>query len=262
MAARPPPANAPAPPAAKPAAGASTGGATKPATAPASSTVKAGATTTAANNNNTNNGRIRIELSARHKEELRQAFDLFDSEGTGRVQASEIKVALRALGFEVKKEELRQLLVECGVAGASAAAAAANNATTASSMTNAGATSGAGGGGVNMSTLTIDFNDFLRILVYKMGEKETKEEVQRAFHIFDEGDKGFIGLDDLKLVSERLGQNLTEDELKEMMEFAHPKDGAPGLSGGKSSRADGNGARALQLSEEDFMRMMKRASVY
>uniref|UniRef100_A0A7S1LMV2 EF-hand domain-containing protein n=1 Tax=Neobodo designis TaxID=312471 RepID=A0A7S1LMV2_NEODS len=162
--------------------------------------------------------RLAIELSDAQRDELRQAFDLFDSEGTGRIQATEVKVALRALGFEVKKDELKQLLTEVG--------------------TNPNG--------------TMDFNEFLRVILHKVGEKESKEEVIRAFKMFDDADRGCFTLDDLKRISEELGQELTDDELREMMEFAHPR--------GKAR--DHGGREQLQISEEDFMRLMKRANVY
>jgi Ca2+-binding EF-hand superfamily protein len=163
--------------------------------------------------------RLAIELTSEQRDELRQAFDLFDTEGTGRIQSVEVKVALRALGFEVKKDELKALLTEVGT---------------------------------NING-TMDFNEFLRVVLHKVGEKETKEEVVRAFKLFDDKDKGHISFEDLKLISLQLGQTLTDDELKEMMEFAHPK--------GKS-REHGGARDQLQISEEDFLRLMKRANVY
>jgi centrin-1 len=166
----------------------------------------------------TMHNRLAIELSDAQRDELRQAFDLFDSEGTGRIQATEVKVALRALGFEVKKDELKQLLTEVGTD----------------------------------PNGTMDFNEFLRVILHKVGEKESKEEVMRAFKMFDDDDRGSFTLEDLKRISEELGQDMTDDELREMMDFAHPR--------GKAR--DHGGREQLQISEEDFMRLMKRANVY
>lgn len=161
-----------------------------------------------------------LEPSKAHEEELRQAFDLFDTEGTGRIQASEVKIALRALGFEVRKEELRQLLAEVG----------------------------------STPQGTIDYSEFKGVLLLKMGEREPKEEVQRAMRHFDEGDKGYISFDDLKAVSEMLHQGLTDDELKEMMMFAAARPGP---------RDQFFGAKDIpNITEEDFMRLMKKANVY
>jgi len=160
-----------------------------------------------------------VDLTETQRAEMRQAFDLFDAEGTGRIPASEIKVALRALGFEVKKDELKTLLNEVGTS----------------------------------PTGMMDFNEFLRVIMHKVVEKESKEEVMRAFKMFDETDKGYISLQDLEQIAEILEQDMTEDELREMIEFAHPrtgrKEGVPGRD-------------ADSISEEDFMRLMRRANVY
>ena len=44
-------------------------------------------------------------LTEEQKQEIREAFDLFDTDGSGTIDAKELKVAMRALGFEPKKEE-------------------------------------------------------------------------------------------------------------------------------------------------------------
>jgi len=54
--------------------------------------------------------KLRNELSEEQKQEIKEAFDLFDSEGVGAIDAKELKVAMRALGFEPKKEEIRKIL--------------------------------------------------------------------------------------------------------------------------------------------------------
>jgi centrin-1 len=52
--------------------------------------------------------KIRNELTEDQKAEIKDAFELFDTEGTGVIDAKELKVAMRALGFEPKKEEARR----------------------------------------------------------------------------------------------------------------------------------------------------------
>jgi centrin-1 len=54
--------------------------------------------------------RIRNELTEEQRQEIKEAFDLFDSEGRGAIDAKELKVAMRALGFEPKKEEVKKIL--------------------------------------------------------------------------------------------------------------------------------------------------------
>jgi centrin-1 len=50
------------------------------------------------------------ELTTEQKQEIREAFDLFDLDGSGTIDVKELKVAMRALGFEPKREEIKQLL--------------------------------------------------------------------------------------------------------------------------------------------------------
>ena len=51
----------------------------------------------------------RSELTEEQKQEIKEAFDLFDTDGSGTIDAKELKVAMRALGFEPKKEEIRKM---------------------------------------------------------------------------------------------------------------------------------------------------------
>ncbi len=42
---------------------------------------------------------FRQELTEKQKKDIKQAFDLFDADGSGVIDIKELKVALRALGF-------------------------------------------------------------------------------------------------------------------------------------------------------------------
>ena len=61
--------------------------------------------------------KIRNELTEEQRQEIKEAFDLFDTEAQGVIDAKELKVAMRALGFEPKKEEIRKILQEIDKAG-------------------------------------------------------------------------------------------------------------------------------------------------
>eukprot|EP00913_Durusdinium_trenchii_P000235 g216.t1 len=49
-------------------------------------------------------GKKQKELTEEQKQEIKEAFDLFDTDGSGEIDSKELKVAMRALGFEPKKE--------------------------------------------------------------------------------------------------------------------------------------------------------------
>ncbi|PIO35362.1 hypothetical protein AB205_0202200, partial [Aquarana catesbeiana] len=57
------------------------------------------------------------ELTEEQKQEIREAFDLFDTDGTGTIDVKELKVAMRALGFEPKKEEIKKMISDIDKAG-------------------------------------------------------------------------------------------------------------------------------------------------
>lgn len=54
----------------------------------------------------------RPRLEADRVKELKDAFDLFDSKKTGRIDYHEMKVCIRALGFEITKEEVGSRYVQ------------------------------------------------------------------------------------------------------------------------------------------------------
>ena len=73
----------------------------------------------------------------------------------------DLKVALRALGFEPAKEEIKRLISDL------------NN-----SNSNRDREKDKEG------QVTIDFNDFLEIMTTKMSEKDSSDELEKAFILF------------------------------------------------------------------------------
>ena len=50
------------------------------------------------------------ELSEDQKQELKEAFELFDADKVGSIDLHELKVLMRALGFDVKKADVIKLV--------------------------------------------------------------------------------------------------------------------------------------------------------
>ncbi|XP_040563780.1 uncharacterized protein [Lepeophtheirus salmonis] len=148
-----------------------------------------------------------IELNDEQKKDIREAFDLFDSQGTGFMNAKDLKVAIRALGFEPQKDEMRKMLAEIEDDG------------------------------------TLSFDHFLNIMASKMSEKDTKDDIIKAFKLFDEDDSGKITLKNLKKISAELGENMTDEELREMIDEAD---------------RDGDG----EVNQDEFFKIMKKANLY
>lgn len=151
----------------------------------------------------------KFELSDEQKTDIREAFDLFDTEGVGKIDVKELKVAIRALGFEPKKEEIKKMIADIDPDG----------------------------------TGKLSFEEFLQLMSVKMAEKDSKEEILKAFRLFDDDDTGKISFKNLKRVAKELGENLTDEELQEMIDEAD---------------RDGDG----EISQEEFLRIMKKTSLY
>jgi Ca2+-binding EF-hand superfamily protein len=55
------------------------------------------------------NGTTSIALSPEQELEIKEAFELFDVSGSGTMSLSSLAVAMRALGFEPRKEEMKRI---------------------------------------------------------------------------------------------------------------------------------------------------------
>lgn len=133
----------------------------------------------------------RAELTDEQEDEIREAFDLFDLNGKGFVPRKELKVMMRALGVEARKETLARLQVG--------------------------------------KTGPIEFPEFLNLMAQILNEKEIQEEMMKAFNLFDVDGSGKITFENLKRVAEQLGEaDVTENELRAMIREADvlDRDGA------------------------------------
>lgn len=119
-------------------------------------------------------------------EELRQAFDLFDTDGSGTIDPKELRAAMQSLGFEAKNQTIYQMIKDIDKDG----------------------------------TGEIDFDEFLDLMTSRLAGSDTREDVQKIFELFDDDKTGYISLQNLKRVAHELGENMDDAELLEMIERA------------------------------------------
>ena len=96
-------------------------------------------------------------------EEIKEAFDLFDTDGSGTIDPKELKAAMQSLGFEAKNQTIFQMISDLD----------ANQ-------------SGA-----------IDFEEFLDMMTARMSDKDTREDISKVFRLFDDDQTGQITLKNL-----------------------------------------------------------------
>ncbi|KAK9163301.1 hypothetical protein Syun_004203 [Stephania yunnanensis] len=73
----------------------------------------------------------------------------------------------------------------------------------------------------------------------KIGERDTKEELMKAFRIIDQDNNGKISAEDIHRIARELGENFTDKEIQEMVD-----------------EADRDG----EVNAEEFVRMMKKTT--
>ncbi len=116
---------------------------------------------------------------------------------------------MRALGFEPSKEEIRKLISEIDKDGSG----------------------------------TVDFSEFLAMMTTKMGERDSRDEILKAFRLFDDDESGKISFRNLKRVAMELGESITDEELQEMIDEAD---------------RDGDG----EVSQDEFIRIMEKTNLF
>ena len=114
--------------------------------------------------------RQRQNLSDEQKQEIKEAFELFDTDKTGTIDYHELKVCMRALGFDVKKQEVLNLMREYDREGSG----------------------------------QIEYPDFLEIMTTKISERDPIEELSKAFKLFDEDNTGRISLRNLRRIAREM----------------------------------------------------------
>ena len=93
----------------------------------------------------------RQELTDQQTQEIKEAFDLFDHQGSGTIDIKDLKVALRALGFEPAKKEIKNLI---------------------SDLNNSAQRSGDDKD--KEGVVLIDYHDFTDIMITKMSERDNE----------------------------------------------------------------------------------------
>ena len=64
---------------------------------------------------------------------------------------------------------------------------------------------------------TIDFDEFVNKMAKTMEDTDIKNELRKAFKVFDKDGNGFISAAELRHAMSNLGEKLTDEEVDEMM---------------------------------------------
>ena len=123
-------------------------------------------------------------------DEIKDAFELFDSNGEGKINIREIRGAMQSIGYDEKNPTVYEVITELD---------------NPRSKNSGGAT----------------FNDFCQTVNYRVPEKETTEDLRKVFNLFlDDPNSNTTTLESIKRVADELGENIEEIELNAMLNKA------------------------------------------
>ena len=129
---------------------------------------------------------IPSSLNDEQIKEIKESFDLFDIDGTGKIDPVELCISLKTLGYENARPEIKKIIAQLQ----------------------------------KLPQAPIDFPTFLKLVNTTMLERDPIEEINKAFQRFDDDSTDRISFRNLKRVALELGEQLTDDEIKEMLKAA------------------------------------------
>lgn len=125
-------------------------------------------------------------LTAEDYEELKHTFEVFDEDGSGTIDPVEINKVLEELGLDKRNPFILSLIH-----------------------------------GLRDANHPVSFEEFLNIICSRVGETKTKNGLRTVFGLFDKDQDGFINFEEFKAVARSLHENLTDDDLLEMLHSTH-----------------------------------------
>jgi len=138
------------------------------------------------------NDSIDEEISEQAIDELKEAFNIFDKDKDGNITIKELEQIMKNLGQNATEAELQYMINEVDIDGSG----------------------------------TIDFREFLGIMMKKMKEPDSEDELIEIFKIFDSDGNGLINSNELLNVMITLGENINKEDIEDLIkEVDHDGDG-------------------------------------
>jgi Ca2+-binding EF-hand superfamily protein len=128
----------------------------------------------------------RADHTEERKLEFQEAFKMFNTDGTARIQANKLDVALCAIEFKPTKDELRRMMTDVA----------------------------------KQSDGFLDFPNVMDTIVKKISDADTEEEIHQSFFLFGNNRDRNIDITDLKYLADLIGEIMSHEELLEMINQA------------------------------------------
>ena len=120
-------------------------------------------------------------------EQISKAFELFNQNGTGKIDPKEIKLAMQSIGYDEKNPLMYQIVAELDTP-------------------------------FNNKNGGVSFNDFCQTVNNRVPERETTEDLRKVYNLFLENPNDTTTtLASIKRVADELGEKFEEAELNAML---------------------------------------------
>ncbi|KAK7478044.1 hypothetical protein BaRGS_00030720, partial [Batillaria attramentaria] len=130
------------------------------------------------------------DLTEVDRKDIREAFDILDEDGDGKLSTAELETLLRGQFVVASNKELKELLENMDV-------------------------------DKNGTVDYEEFEDFVkRNGLYKASMEEVSEDMRDAFQVFDKDGDGYIDVEEFKTVMMTMGDKMSEEEVQKMMKDA------------------------------------------
>eukprot|EP00657_Telonema_sp_P-1_P008038 TRINITY_DN28552_c0_g1_i1.p1 TRINITY_DN28552_c0_g1~~TRINITY_DN28552_c0_g1_i1.p1 ORF type:complete len:202 (-),score=85.57 TRINITY_DN28552_c0_g1_i1:66-671(-) len=130
--------------------------------------------------------RIGLELNDKQQSLLIEAFQMFDKDNSGKIDASEFRNVCKQVGIVPTDSELAMMIEEID-------------------LDNSG---------------DIDMYEFVNAISAKMVDPEGEDHIRAAFQMFDTDDSGTLSHDELHQVLLHLGESMTPDHIDKLIDIA------------------------------------------
>ncbi|KAF0974497.1 hypothetical protein FDP41_006529 [Naegleria fowleri] len=133
---------------------------------------------------------LRKALTEEELKEFKEIFDLVDTDGGGSIQKEELRQLMETLGLNPTDEQLDEMMLEVDADGSG----------------------------------DIDFSEFVTVMSRTVDATYTKEELVRAFKLFEseEYGSGIVKADVLEKALVTYGENISLDKAAELLSIVDP----------------------------------------
>ena len=132
-------------------------------------------------------------------------FSLFDLNKDHHIEYHELKVAFKALGFDLPKTEILAFLSDYGIPASSLSQSQTYHSNERPHF-------------AGLHRLLLSQDAFQYIAASKIHARGPEEEVDRAFELYNAEGKGKIDIEDLRRITRELGEGIPDVELQAMID--------------------------------------------